>query len=316
MQGDDQLCSPEEGLRDLSHKGGLMKGEIAGLGRRSEAGRPAGQGNPGNLGDRKGSRQALAMMRLPPSTPAPPERGMCHRYEEWIDQYLLLGTVPFAGLGCGCVSAGSWWIFQKHPGSLVTIHPHPPPPLAPEQSSGMVPPFAVFSSVEAHDGTPQVYPPVASAPWAGLPTCGFCYLFFPHMPLRLPEVHPLMGPPEAHAPGSPPGCPGATLNSPCLWLDSPPPYNSGSQWWHTQTESCASSLPPGQLGLLHSPSLLSHQALSIPPPHWCIHGQLSMCHYLVQFLYTPCPGPHSCLLLGSCLQPDSSTLPPQTWRSS
>lgn len=102
-----------------------MKGGIAGLGRSSEAGRPAGRGNPGNLGGREGSRQALAMMRLPPSTPAPPERGMCHCYEEWIDQYLLLGTFPFAGLGCGCVCAGSWWIFQKHPGSLVTIHPRP-----------------------------------------------------------------------------------------------------------------------------------------------------------------------------------------------
>lgn len=82
MQGGDQLCSPEEGLRDLSHKGGPMKGGIAGLGRSSEAGRPAGRGNPGNLGGREGSRQVLAIMRLPPSTPAPPERGMCHCYEE------------------------------------------------------------------------------------------------------------------------------------------------------------------------------------------------------------------------------------------
>lgn len=42
MQGGDELCSPEEGLRDLPHKGEFMKGQTAGLGHRSEAGRPPG----------------------------------------------------------------------------------------------------------------------------------------------------------------------------------------------------------------------------------------------------------------------------------
>lgn len=74
------------------------------------------------------------MMRPPPSTQALPERGVCHHYEGWIDQYLLPGMFPFAGLDFECVSAGGWWVFQKHFG----------PPLAPEQSSKIVPPFAWF----------------------------------------------------------------------------------------------------------------------------------------------------------------------------
>lgn len=50
MQGSDQLW-----LRELAKMEDFVEGERAGLGRRSKAGGPAGRGNPGNLGGRKGS---------------------------------------------------------------------------------------------------------------------------------------------------------------------------------------------------------------------------------------------------------------------
>lgn len=47
-------------------------------------------------------------------------------------------------------------------------------------------------------------------------------------------------------------------------------------------ESCAFPLPPGLLSLLHSPQLLCHQALSIPPPHCGASAHHSSCHCSAQ----------------------------------
>lgn len=108
MQGSDQLW-----LREPAKVEDFVEGETAGLGRRSKAGGPAGRGNPGNLGGRKGSGKGWQQCSQLLPTPAPPERDMCPRDEGCIAQYLLLGIFLFGGSGDGCVSAGAWWIVQN-----------------------------------------------------------------------------------------------------------------------------------------------------------------------------------------------------------
>lgn len=117
----------------------------------------------------------------PPSTPALPERAVCHCYEGQIAPYLPRGIFPFPSLGCGgcvCISAGGWWIFQKHLGAFGTLSP--PLTLASDHSSRAGFSFALFSSDGAHGRG-------VSLLLGKLPTCGFCYLLSTHVS-RQPEI--------------------------------------------------------------------------------------------------------------------------------
>lgn len=118
--------------------------------------------------------------------------------------------------------------------------------------------------------------------------------FFPHMPPRLAEVW-LEAISSRGLFWSPQSCgvlavDGLTspANSPCLRLNSPPPYNPGPQWGYTQMESCASSLPPGLPSTPHG--CFSTKPCPSPSPLPGIHSWFSTCHHQARSLSHLLPG--------------------------